>query len=92
MNNYRKLAELFNVSLMEETGKFYIGLGILVLLILGFIIFIGYNITQTDKYKNFQEYDMEYDKCVSLCTTPDFSETQEECEKKCLIDFEERKD
>jgi len=89
MANYLNL--LNNNEIMEGNNKFYVGLGILILFILGFIAYVGYTIAQSDTYQGFKEYDLDYETCMNQCTTPSVVETQQECENKCLKDYNERK-
>ena len=76
---------------MDPIKRFYVGLAILVLLIVLFIGYIGYNITHSDTYQGIKDYDIKYESCMSNCNIPSVMETQEECEKRCVDEFEARK-
>ena len=76
---------------MELTTKFYIGLGLLVLVFIGFFTFIGYKMAHSDTYQTWKEYDLKYQTCMNQCTTPTPQETQEECEDVCYDEYLKRK-
>jgi len=70
--------------------RFYVGLGMLFVLTIGFFIFLGYKVTHSETYDEFKKYDLEYKQCVTQCGTPSVIETQQECEDKCKLDYEWR--
>lgn len=76
---------------MESIKKFYIAAAIILLLIVGFAIYLGYNAKQSLLYQQVEGYDLTYKTCMSQCSSPSIIETQEQCEQKCLDDYEERK-
>lgn len=76
---------------MDTIKRFYVGLAILVLLMISFIVYVGYNVTHSDTYQGIKDYDIKYESCLSNCNIPSIEETQYECEKRCEEEYELRK-
>ena len=75
---------------MESMTRFYVGLGMLFLLIVGFFVFVVYKMSHSETYEEFKKYDLEFNQCMTQCGTPSVVETQQECEENCKLDYEYR--
>lgn len=76
---------------MEPIKKFYVAAAIILLFIVGFAIYLGYNAKQSLLYQQVEGYDLKYNTCIGQCSSPSIIETQEQCEQACLDGYNERK-
>ena len=76
---------------MDPIKRFYVGLAVLVLLMVLFVGYVGYNITHSDTYQGIKDYDIKYESCMSNCNIPSIVETEYECEIRCEEEYEMRK-